>query len=663
MVKVLAGFVAAILIAAAAFFGFQFYLQRQIVNEVEAAFAAVRQSGATASHGRVSFDIWTRTITVEDIAGESAAQPPVSVKIGRFTASGVSQPAAGRLFAERIVAADVDIGGPRLTQPQQRFAYKAPLVQVINYAGPAGPLRRLDPSAPTDLHRFLLEHVAAVSATAIWLPSVTGTMMVASTPGEFGYTNLALREIRDGRIGVIAIDRMAFSATVEAAGKPDKMTGSLADIAVYDFDATAVHALFDPERAKDDKIYRAYRQMKSGAYTAAFDSGVKIRIDGMTADEIGIKPSKLQYAQIMAMIGALPPPGSTPTPAQTREMLDKVAMLYEGMAIGAAEIRGLSLDLPDGPFRLGTIRLVRLENGKLAEFALEGTEGRTPEGQFKLGRLALKSLDIANLVRLLAQFATTRGSPGPEQLAALLLLLEGTEIRNLAVTPPNGPAQPIDIDTLNLAWGQFVGPIPTRARATLKMSGPVERGAKGPLGVLADAGITTASVTADLGAGWSESTRAFALEPVTLEIGGLFTAAARASFANVAREMFSVNPLQAAIMAAQVEAGPLEIALRDTGGVELLIGNFARTQRVSRDDARVALVTQVRATAMQFAAANPDAMAIAGAVARFIEAPGGTLTIKLTPRGKVAMMGLIDAMRSDPFAALTRFQVDASNGR
>ena len=66
---------------------------------------------------------------------------------------------------------------------------------------------------------------------------------------------------------------------------------------------------------------------------------------------------------------------------------------------------------------------------------------------------------------------------------------------------------------------------------------------------------------------------------------------------------------------------------------------------------------------MQLAAANPDAMAIAGALARFIEAPGGTLTVKLTPRGKVAMMGLIDTLRSDPMAALARFQVDASNGR
>jgi hypothetical protein len=184
-----------------------------------------------------------------------------------------------------------------------------------------------------------------------------------------------------------------------------------------------------------------------------------------------------------------------------------------------------------------------------------------------------------------------------------------------------------------------------------------------PFNLLASAGMTSASLNVDLGAAWTESTRAFAVEPVTLEIGSVLTAAARASFTNVAREVFSFNPLQAVVMAAQIEAGPLEIALRDNGGVDLMVAQHARTMRMSREDARRALATQVRVAAMQLGSASPDAMAIAGAIARFIEAPGGTLTVKFTPRGKVAMAELIDAIRSDPFAALARFQVDAGNGR
>ena len=179
MVKVLAGLLAAIMIAVAAFFGFEFYVQRQVANEVEAAFAAVRESGAKASHGAVTFDLWTRTITVADIAGESAAQPPVSVKIGRFTAAGV-KPAGGRALFRRA-----DRGGRRRNLPEpcrcrlrMRFVYKAPRIEVANYCGPAGPLRRLDPALPSDVHRFVFEHFAAVTATAITVPTVTGSIAV-----------------------------------------------------------------------------------------------------------------------------------------------------------------------------------------------------------------------------------------------------------------------------------------------------------------------------------------------------------------------------------------------------------------------------------------------------------------------------------------------------
>src|ERR1043165_10211742 len=96
MGKIVIGVFAALVIAAGGYFGFEFYLQQRILNDVEAAFANVRASGAKASHGKISFDLWRRTITVADIAGEFTAQPPASLKIGRIVAKDVHQPAGGR---------------------------------------------------------------------------------------------------------------------------------------------------------------------------------------------------------------------------------------------------------------------------------------------------------------------------------------------------------------------------------------------------------------------------------------------------------------------------------------------------------------------------------------------------------------------------------------
>ena len=661
--KLLAALIAAVVIATGGYFGLEFYVQQRVEGEVEAAFAALRATGAKASRGKVGFDLWSRTITVADISGESGAQPPLAVRIGRFTAAGVDQPEAGRFSAERIDAADVEVSATLAAQGGIVLTYKAPRIEVTNYSGPAAPLRPLDSAAPADIFRFVLEHFAAVTAAAATAPAITGTMTApgaAAGVGDYAYSGVALRDIRDGRIASMTVDRVAFTTTMNNAGKSQKMTGEVAELAASDLDAAATLALLDPARAKDDTYHRACRQMKTGAYTASFEGGPRVRIEGAAIGEIGLRPSRLQLPQLMALIDSAPPPGTTPTQAQMREIFEKAAGIYEGIRVGGAEMRGLGMEMPDGDLKLAAIRLGTLENGRLAEFALEGLDARTPQGPVRIGRVALKALDLANLMRMSAQLASVP-SPSPDELLALLLLLEGTELTNL-VAPYKRTGQPVNVEALSLSWGQFVGPIPTRARVTLKVSGPIDPADPDPFKALAAAGISNATVIADLGAAWNEDARAFALEPATLEIGGVATAAIRARLDNVARETFSTNPLQAAMMAAQVEAGTLEIALRDTGGVDLAVAQYARTQNVSREAARRALVDAIRANAMQMVSTNPDAMAIAGALARFIENPRGTLSVKLTPRGKVPMMSLIE-LRDNPLAALARFQVELSSGR
>jgi hypothetical protein len=194
------------------------------------------------------------------------------------------------------------------------------------------------------------------------------------------------------------------------------------------------------------------------------------------------------------------------------------------------------------------------------------------------------------------------------------------------------------------------------------MSGPIDLTDPG-FKMLVAAGMRSVAINFDLGAAWTEGSRTFVLDPVMVELGGVLTASARVSLANVPREVFSVNPQQAAVMAGQIEAGTVEITLRDTGGVDLAVAQDARTQQVSPDAARRAIVESIKARSTTMATTNPDAVAIADALTRFIETPQGTLTIKLTPRGKVPAMQLLGSLKADPLAALARFQVEASTGR
>jgi hypothetical protein len=235
MVKILVGLVAAIVIAAGGFFGFEFYVQHRVGREVEAAFEQIRATGSKASHGKVSFDPWSRTVTVADIAAESAAQPPISVKIASFTALDVSQPDPTRFSAASIEAENVEVSSTMPMQAGLRGTYRAPRIDITAYSGPTGRMRRLDNSSPTDIYRLVVEQFSAVTAASISAPSlaVSITATAGSPPtsgsGEYMYTNLAMRDIKDGKIAMLTIERLSLAAKPQGKVPAMQLVGVLKD--------------------------------------------------------------------------------------------------------------------------------------------------------------------------------------------------------------------------------------------------------------------------------------------------------------------------------------------------------------------------------------------------------------------------------------------------
>jgi hypothetical protein len=173
--------------------------------------------------------------------------------------------------------------------------------------------------------------------------------------------------------------------------------------------------------------------------------------------------------------------------------------------------------------------------------------------------------------------------------------------------------------------------------------------------------MQTAKIDADIGAGWTESSGTFALEPAKLEVEGLGKAQARVVLANVPRALFA-EPAKAAAIAAQVDTGTLELTLHDGGGVDLLVSQYARSQNISRDAARSAILDAIKTNGAQAAGASADAAAAVAAIGRFVETPQQTLVIKLTPIGKLPAVQLVQLLKSDPMAALAQFKIEASTG-
>ena len=651
MRRILIGLIALALLAGGGWLGFNLYVQHRATAEVEAAFDQIRSRGGKASHGKVAFDVASRTLTVEDIAVESGQQLQTTVKIASLKATGVRQ------FDEMRVSADsIELSGAEFAfeGAAEQANLKAPQITVRDYSGAISIQGAPTSDSLIDMYRFALAQFTSVTASSLTVPTVAVTVNSGSSApgsGDITCSGLAIENINRGKIDATKVDRAAFAFNVQQPGRPDKLTLELSNLNTNGFDATALAAALDPQKTNDEAYYRVYRQISTGPYVMTSAQGMRAQVDRISIDDIALQPSKFRPAEILALLPK--DQSAAPTPAQAREMMEKLAGFYEGMRVGKVEVGHLSVGTPQGTARLNAIRYAQ------GEFALEGLDAPSPQGQFKMERFALKSFSAANLMRWASQFSNPAQRPSPDQMLGLFRVLEGAELKGIAA-PYKNTKKLVTIDTLSLDWGQFVGPIPSKAHVVAKMVAPIDPANPVQL-PLTSAGIDRLAIDLDLGAAWTESDSTFAA-PATLDIGNLARAQLRVTLGNVPRGVFSVDPAQAIGQAAQIEAGPIELSLRDNGAVDLVVAQFARMQNVSRDAARRAIIDIIRANGERFAAANPDAAAAVEAIARFVETPGQTLAIELTPLGKIAGTQLIDLLDSEPIVALAQFRIEASTG-
>jgi hypothetical protein len=178
--------------------------------------------------------------------------------------------------------------------------------------------------------------------------------------------------------------------------------------------------------------------------------------------------------------------------------------------------------------------------------------------------------------------------------------------------------------------------------------------------LLGNSGIKSLTSSLDLGAAWDEKAATFSLAPASLEFGGLLAGSARASLANVSRDVFAIAPIQRVTATAAVQVGAIEITIRDLGGVEILLRKLAADQNMSLDDARKQVIDQLREGVAEFAAANPDVPAATDAAADFIASSHATLTLRIDPKTNVSLLAFIADLQQNPAEALGAFRIEAT---
>jgi hypothetical protein len=657
--KLIIGLVAVPVIAVCGFFGAEAYLQHRIAGEIEANFEQIRATGGQAKRGDIAFSLWHRSIAIADIAVEFGAPQPATIKVGRFAASGIGLNSATTFTADSVVLTDIETGGSAATSAGLNVSIKVPRLEISDYAGPTRLQGEIKTSSAIDMYRAALQQFAAVKARAITAPRMTVTANGAALSGgaEYVYSDVTASDIKDGKIAAMNAARGNVSVAIAQAGKSVRMTGEVADIAGRDFDTAAAAIVLDPAHADDANFYRIQGPMTVGAYTVKSADGLAFHIDSMRVGDTRIQPSSFRLQELLAV---LPPPGTTPDAAKSRLLIETAAKIYEGIKIDDAEIRGMSIDGPGGPVKLAAIRM-NLDRGKFGEFAFEGLDGTSPEGPFKIGRFALKGFNFSGMMRQISQITASGKSPAIDGLISMLQAFEGVEIKDVTA-PYKGSKQLVHIENASLDWGQFVGPIPSKAHLTLKITGPIEDKDGEPFATLREAGLDHATVGADIGLGWDESTRKLSLAPGALDISGLFAMTVETSLDNVERRLFSTNPQQIAVTSMLVKPGALTVTLRDLGGLDLAIAQHARRQGSTPETVRGALLADIQSNAQIMADSNAAAGKVAAAAAAFIEKPHSTLTLHVTPNQSMPLLQMIEMMKTSGPAALSLFDVEAQTG-
>jgi hypothetical protein len=666
MRKLLVGVVAAIIvIAGGGYFGWELLAQFRTKSEVEAVFDSLRTSFPRATYGRIELALQARAVKVADIVLQSADRA-TTIRIGQIAAAGTRGPVDGRVSAARVEMTDWEFTFTLPTPGAPTITYTAPSIIVESFSGPANLPLNFNSGSMLDLARVSLDYIAASTATRIIIPTLTAKMVppptepqTARAPLSAGYTysDVVLRDIGNRRIAEVTIERATITSD-QLTPELGSVAGVMARISLLDLNVGNMAALLDPAKGKEDAYLPIYARASGGPFEVRYAVGGGMQLDALTIEDIAIRPSKLSITNILALAESAPQPGTPPNPAQTRAIIEEVASLYEGIRIGKVELRGMRVRMaPEVNFNLGAMRLAGLEHGRLAELALEGLEGRSPKNEpVHLGLLAFRGLHLSNFMRQTLRLAESGSTPSPDALMGMLALLEGIEFRDLRVVPQN-TRHTVRVESFRLSWGKFVGSFPSTVRFAAKMALPTDLADMDAGGVLSGAGFATITTNVDFGISWDEAAQTLSFSPVTFEVENAFAFSAELSLHNVPRSAFTANPVTALAVLDQLEAGPFRLSLRDTGALRTALAEYAKNNKISVEEARKEIIDSINELAKASAQKSPEVESVAQALVQFIENPGSTLTIRITPKQAVKFKQLIESDTADPASIAALFDV------
>lgn len=647
--------VAAVVVAAAlgGYFALNRYAGDRVEEEVAAAFTALKAGGAAATHGAIATESASRAVTIADVA---IASPDgnASLKIGKVAVSGLGLPKDGRVGADTVILEAVEMtsrgadgGSAVVTLPQMRIeGYSGPLA----FGAVAG-----TPSARTI--SGVLKELSRITAARVAAPQLVARLSFGdSLPrAEVTYTGLAAVGIDAGHVRELTADAIAFTVTPPEQDDAGPVSGDVEKVAVSDLVLAPLVALAGVgeagAQAKARPFQTVYGRMAAGPYRLKHPGGTASAA-AVEVKEVALRPAAGLTLEDVARLKTLAAAVEGGDDAAAPELLILSARFLDAFAVRSVVVTGTQSEDKAGKGRVASTRLEDLSAGRIARLSFEGLEGTDEEGRpAKIGSLTVDKLDLAKILTL----AADEGLPPPREV---FTVLQGFELKDAEVpyVGENAAGTPIRIGRLSFSWGEMLGELPTRLSVKLENAvAPIDAGDGEPFTYLANAGMTSATVSAALDVAYDANAAVLTVKPASLMVDKAFSVSFSGGLGNVPAAAFESEEAAAAAFG-EVTAQPVSLTVTNLGLAQLMLAQLSEASGVTPEEMRADLIAQVDEMAPLFSLFSADVPEVAAVLKKFIAAPG-TLTLTATPKDNTPLMPLLTG--DGPGALLQAFTVTA----
>ncbi len=615
------------------------------------AFDAIAAHATSLKADQIAADPWARQIRILGLAWN---EPGVSVRIGALrlaAAPAAFFPAAEALAEGNMARADdVTIETALATVKIRRIELSGSSV------GPAELARILDFKSGASIG----ERVAELSASAVAIPELITISKRAPLEQKFIYRDILLTDIVKGKAAAARAEGASFSMSDpdfgDAEGAYGHMSAKSVDLVLAARIASGLRAdPAEPEAALYESF--AIDGFHLSNATARYDLGVAA-LSGR-----GVKARPLRMAWDEAKDA-----DQAPLERKTRGAL-AYADILDSVSIDEMDASDLKFAMrgDEGALSLsiGHAAIAQLDGAKLDGLTVQNLAFANQAAKIGLEGLALRRINLGRLQDALA------GSPAHGQGAALAAPggtnppvaedIVWTRLDADIADPKPGrdsARAAFEVARLEIRTSNETEGAPTRIEAALDhFTHRLDQGGEGALRDLAAMGYSQLDLSSRAAIAWDEAGRELSLDTIALEGADMGKLQISGLFSNVARTLFSSNPMTASIAVLDALLKKLDLRVENTGLFEKLIARQAARQHKSVDEMRQTYARAATVYLPLLLENGPAAQAIAAAVAKFVANPK-SFHLVMTARDGLGLADLTSIQA--PGALLKKLAIEAS---